>query len=85
MTPLLTCCRTFLNDTEQQGFTYVMGSLLDRLAPGGRLPPISPATPLPQQFPLACRVVKGLYNGWDFKVAAFKASQRGSNALLASG
>ncbi|GAB4822987.1 hypothetical protein N2152v2_010033 [Parachlorella kessleri] len=70
----------FLSDAEQQGSTYVVGTLLDRLAPGGRLPPLLATTPLPQQFPLECRVVKGLYNGWDFK--AFLRAGRANHVIV---
>jgi hypothetical protein len=65
-------CSVVLNETEQQGYTYVTGDLRDRLAPEGRLPPISAAAPMAAQFPLACQVVRKLYKGWDFKVVAFK-------------
>lgn len=64
--------RGFLERAEAEGASYVSGTLVDRLAPEGALPPVAPEPALHAQFPLACRVVKNLYAGWDFKVVAFK-------------
>lgn len=72
LSPSLSSLRSYLNKTSAAGGTYVTGTLLDRLAPEGRLAPIAAAPSLPAQFPLGCRVVKKLYEGWDFKVVAFK-------------
>lgn len=66
--------RQALSIAERAGATYVMGDLIDRVAPEGVLAPIAPSPRLEQQFPLACHVVEKLYSGWDFKVVAFRVS-----------
>ncbi|KAK9810513.1 hypothetical protein WJX72_012026 [[Myrmecia] bisecta] len=66
----------FLGAVERGGSNWVLGMLVDRVAPDGRLAPVAPAPALFHQFPLNCFVVKRLTGGFVWKTPAFKAYWR---------
>lgn len=74
-----------IEEASSQGSSFISSYLVDRVAPDGRLAAIAPAdgaasASLFAQFPLRCRVVRNLYRGWDFKVAAFRNYLRSGRA-----
>lgn len=58
---------------EREGATYIEGTHLDRLAPGGVLRQVSPAVPWEEQFPVACRLPLNIA-GPPERVFAFKVA-----------
>ncbi len=52
---------------DAHGYDFVMGELVDRVAPGGVLAELD-ERPLSAQFPLGCHLTRDLCGGWSRKV-----------------
>lgn len=65
--------RGFLETCDDQGFDFVRGRLVDRIAAGGELRRIEAAPSLWDQFPFVAPVTRAIGGGWDRKVCAARA------------
>jgi hypothetical protein len=65
---------SFLTFLDARNITVVRGTLLDRVAPGGCLPPLRPSPPLHEQFPLQCTITRDVIQGCIVKVPLHRAS-----------
>lgn len=64
-------CRQVISQAERENATYIQGSLIDRLAPGGSLRRVLPQPHLLQQFPVECLVAEQ-FAGPRKRIIAFK-------------
>lgn len=66
----------FLESMEKQGYDYVQGFVIDRIAKDGRFPPVRSDVPLWEQYPLAGLVTPRILNANCFKIVAAKGYVR---------
>jgi len=62
----------FVREIEASGCNLVMGVLVDRLAPNGRLTPIKVGSPIWDQFPEKFKVTRDIVKGFDQKTCIFR-------------
>jgi len=61
---------------DRNGYDFVRGRFLDRLAPDGHLAAIEPDGDLWRTFPFAARVTEHVTGGWSYKVCAMRGNLR---------
>jgi hypothetical protein len=62
----------FLERCESQGYAFIRGQMIDRVAEHGRLPTIDPDASLWMQFPYSAPVTPELTGGWVHKVCVHR-------------
>lgn len=63
--------RQVISGAERENATFIQGSLIDRLAPGGALRRVLPHPHILRQFPVECLVVEQ-FAGPRQRIIAFK-------------
>jgi len=75
----------FLEQCDEQGYSFVRGVFADRIAEDGKLVEMTPGASIWEQFPYVAPVTATISGGWDRKVCAAKGWRRvadgGSHAL----
>ncbi len=66
--------RATLEECEREGYDYVRGCFVDRIASDGRFPPVDPARPLGEQFPLGAYLSQPVLAADPRKVVAVKGA-----------
>jgi len=77
--------REVLNECDEQGFDYVRGCFVDRIAADGGFPAIVPDRPIAEQFPLGGFLTYPILGGDPRKVVAVKGAlplMRGQHQAL---
>jgi len=63
-------------ECRREGYEFVRGRLVDRVAVGGELRPIEAATPIFEQFACTANITADIRFGWEGKVCATQATRR---------
>jgi len=63
-------------ECRQKGYEFIRGRLIDRVAVGGELRPITSSIPIFEQFACVANITGDIRFGWEGKVCATKATRR---------
>lgn len=55
---------------EKNGYTYMIGEVLDRIGAGGKLVDFNPDLPVEEQFPVGCHITRNFLNACTREVVA---------------